>query len=239
MGEAAFWGALAASSLLVGALVAFRVRMRHRTLALIMGFGSGVLISAVAYELIEEAVAASANGLAVGAGFAAGALVYFVGDEAIERHAGSGKGGGLAIVLGAVLDGIPESAVIGISLIAEGSVSVAVLVAVFLSNVPEAISATSDLVRDGWSKGRVTALWSAVVTASAVASLLGFALLQDAPGEWIAAIQAFAAGSILTMLADEMIPEAYREARSSAHRKAVGLATALGFAVAAVLSFGT
>jgi ZIP family zinc transporter len=239
VGEAAFWGALAASSLLVGALVAFRVRMRHRTLALIMGFGSGVLISAVAYELIEEAVAASANGLAVGAGFAAGALVYFVGDEAIERHAGSGKGGGLAIVLGAVLDGIPESAVIGISLIAEGSVSVAVLVAVFLSNVPEAISATSDLVRDGWSKGRVTALWSAVVTASAVASLLGFALLQDAPGEWIAAIQAFAAGSILTMLADEMIPEAYREARSSAHRKAVGLATALGFAVAAVLSFGT
>jgi ZIP family zinc transporter len=239
VGEAAFWGALAASSLLVGALVAFRVRMRHRTLALIMGFGSGVLISAVAYELIEEAVAVSANGLAVGAGFAAGALVFFVGDEAIERRAGSGKGGGLAIVLGAVLDGIPESAVIGISLIAEGSVSVAVLVAVFLSNVPEAISATSDLVRDGWSKGRVTALWSVVVAASAVASLLGFALLQDAPGAWIAAIEAFAAGSILTMLADEMIPEAYREARSSAHRKAVGLATALGFAVAAVLSFGT
>jgi len=240
VGEAALWGALAASSLLLGALIAFRVRMRHRTLALVMGFGSGVLISAVAYELVEEAVAVSANGLVVGAGFAAGAIVFFVGDEAIERHAGSGSGGGgLAIVLGAVLDGIPESAVIGISLIGGGSVSVAVLVAVFLSNVPEAISATSQLVEGGWSKAKVTAMWSVVVLASALASLLGFALLQDAPGEWIAAIQAFAAGSILTMLADEMIPEAYREARSSAHRKAVGLATALGFAVAAALSFGT
>jgi ZIP family zinc transporter len=240
MGEAALWGALGASSLLVGALIAFRVRMRHRTLALVMAFGSGVLISAVAYELVEEAVAVSANGLAVGAGFAVGALVFFVGDEAIERRAGSGTGGGgLAIVLGAVLDGIPESAVIGISLIGGGSVSVAVLVAVFLSNVPEAISATSDLVEGGWSKGKVTAMWSVVVVASALASLLGFTLLQDAPGEWVAAIQAFAAGSILTMLADEMIPEAYREARSSTHRKAVGLATALGFAVAAALSFGT
>jgi len=240
VGEAALWGALAASSLLLGALIAFRVRMRHRTLALVMGFGSGVLISAVAYELVEEAVAVSANGLVVGAGFAAGAIVFFVGDETIERHAGSGSGGGgLAIVLGAVLDGIPESAVIGISLIGGGSVSVAVLVAVFLSNVPEAISATSQLVEGGWSKAKVTAMWSVVVLASALASLLGFALLQDAPGEWIAAIQAFAAGSILTMLADEMIPEAYREASSSAHRKAVGLATALGFAVAAALSFGT
>lgn len=236
--EAAGWGALGASSLLLGALVAFRVRMRRRTLAMVMAFGSGVLISAVAYELVEEAVRVSANGLAVAAGFAGGALVFFAGDELIERRAGEG-GGGLAIVLGAVLDGIPESVVIGISLIEGDSVSVAVLVAVFLSNVPEAISASTDLVDGGWSRRSVALLWSVVVLASAVSALLGFVLLQDAPGSWVAAIQAFAAGAILTMLADEMIPEAYREARSSTHRKAVGLATALGFAVAAALSFST
>ncbi|HET9724932.1 MAG TPA: ZIP family metal transporter [Actinomycetota bacterium] len=236
--EAAAWGTLGASSLLVGAAIAFEVRMRPRTLAMIMAFGSGVLISAVAYELVEEAVRVSANGLIVAAGFAGGALVFFAGDELIDRRA-AGGGGGLAIVLGAVLDGIPESVVIGISLIAGGSVSVAVLVAVFLSNVPEAISATADLVEGGWSRRSVTLLWSVVVIASGASALLGFALLQDASGSWIAAIQAFAAGAILTMLADEMIPEAYREAVSSRHRKAVGLATALGFALAAGLSFRT
>lgn len=236
--EAAGWGALGASSLLLGAAIAFRVRLRRRTLAMVMAFGSGVLISAVAYELVAEAVRVSANGLAVGAGFAGGALVFFAGDELIERRAGGG-GGGLAIVLGAVLDGIPESIVIGISLIEGGSVSVAVLVAVFLSNVPEAISASTDLVEGGWPRRSVALLWSVVVLASAVSALLGFVLLQDAAGSWVAAIQAFAAGAILTMLADEMIPEAYREARSSTHRKAVGLATALGFAVAAALSFNS
>lgn len=236
--EAAGWGALGASSLLLGAAIAFRVRLRRRTLAMVMAFGSGVLISAVAYELVAEAVRVSANGLAVGAGFAGGALVFFAGDELIERRAGGG-GGGLAIVLGAVLDGIPESVVIGISLIEGGSVSVAVLVAVFLSNVPEAISASTDLVEGGWPRRSVALLWSVVVLASALSALLGFVLLQDAAGSWVAAIQAFAAGAILTMLADEMIPEAYREARSSTHRKAVGLATALGFAVAAALSFNS
>jgi ZIP family zinc transporter len=236
--EAAAWGALGASSLLLGALVAFRVRMRQRTLAMIMAFGSGVLISAVAYELVEDAVELSANGLAVGAGFAGGALVFFLGDELIDRRTAQG-GQGLAIVLGAVLDGIPESVVIGISLIGGGSVSVAVLVAVFLSNVPESISATADLVEGGWSKRSVSLLWTVVVLASTASALLGFVLLEDASGTWIAAIEAFAAGAILTMLADEMIPEAYAGAASSTHRKAVGLATALGFAVAAALSFQT
>lgn len=235
--EAAAWGALGASSLIVGALIAFGVRMRGRTLAMIMAFGSGVLISAVAYDLVEEAARVSA-GLPVAAGFAAGSLVFFIGDEIIDRRS-AGRESGLAIVLGAVLDGIPESVVIGISLIEGGSVSVAVLVAVFLSNVPEAISASTDLREGGWTNRSIALLWSVVVIASSVSAFLGFALLQDAPGTWVAAIQAFAAGAILTMLADEMIPGAYREARSSRHRKAVGVATALGFALAAGLSFRT
>jgi ZIP family zinc transporter len=231
------WALLAASSLLVGALVAFAVPIPRRILGLIMGFGAGVLISAVAYELILEAVEVSADRLAVAAGFASGALVFYAGDVAIDRRAtGSEGAGGLALVLGAVLDGIPESVVIGISLLAGEGASVAVVVAVFLSNVPEAISATSDLLTGGWSKARVLALWGVVVAASAAAAGLGYAALDGASGSLVAAIQAFAAGSILTMLADAMIPEAFELTR---HNKTVGLMLALGFAVSAALSFAT
>jgi ZIP family zinc transporter len=231
------WALLAASSLLMGALVAFAVPIPRRILGLIMGFGAGVLISAVAYELILEAVEVSADRLAVAAGFASGALVFYAGDVAIDRRAtGSEGAGGLALVLGAVLDGIPESVVIGISLLAGEGASVAVVVAVFLSNVPEAISATSDLLTGGWSKARVLALWGVVVAASAAAAGLGYVALDGASGSLLAAIQAFAAGSILTMLADAMIPEAFELTR---HNKTVGLMLALGFAVSAALSFTT
>jgi len=200
------------------------VPIPRRILGLIMGFGAGVLISAVAYELILEAVEVSADRLAVAAGFASGALVFYAGDVAIDRRAtGSEGAGGLALVLGAVLDGIPESVVIGISLLAGEGASVAVVVAVFLSNVPEAISATSDLLTGGWSKARVLALWGVVVAASAAAAGLGYLTLEGASGSLVAAIQAFAAGSILTMLADAMIPEALELTR---HNKTVGDARA-------------
>ena len=143
---------------------------------------------------------------------------------------------GLGIVLGAVLDGIPESVVIGASLIAGDSASVAVIVAVFLSNVPESISASSDLLRNGWTKPKVILMWVVVVAASTMSAGIGYVLLQGASGSWIAAIQAFAAGAILTMLADEMIPEAFEKID---HRKSVGLALAFGFALSAALSFNS
>jgi ZIP family zinc transporter len=235
--EAMAWALLAASSLLVGAVIAFALPIPRRALGLIMGFGAGVLISAVAYELILDAVAVAADRSAVAAGFAAGALVFYAGDVAIDRRAsGSGDASGLALVLGAVLDGIPESVVIGISLLGGEEASVAVIVAVFLSNVPEAISATSDLISGGWSKGKVLAMWGVVVLASGLAAGLGYVALEDASGSLIAAIQAFAAGSILTMLADAMIPEAFE---FTEHNKSVGLMLALGFAVSAALSFTT
>ena len=231
------WALLAASSLLVGALLTFAVPIGRRFLGLIMAFGAGVLISAVSYELVEEAIAISADRFAVAGGFAAGALVFFAGDVAIDRRLKEKEGGsGLGIVLGAVLDGIPESVVIGASLLAGESASVAVIVAVFLSNVPESISATSDMVGGGWSRGKIVALWVVVVAASALAAGIGYALLDGASGSWIAAIQAFAAGAILTMLADEMIPEAFV---ATGHRKTVGLALASGFALSAALSFSS
>jgi zinc transporter, ZIP family len=238
MSEAMAWSLLGASSLLIGALAAFWIPIGKRLLGMIMAFGAGVLISAVAYELVEEAVTTGAGPGAVAAGFASGAIVFYGGALYIDRRlAGAGAGGGgLAIVLGAVLDGVPESVVIGASLVTGDQASVAVIVAVFLSNIPEAIAATSDLVRDRWSKGRVVALWAAVVVTSTLAAGLGYVLLEGASGNWIAGIQAFAGGAILTMLADEMLPEAFEYAK---HNKSVGLAVAFGFAVAASLSFNS
>jgi ZIP family zinc transporter len=233
--EAMAWSLLGASSLLLGALAAFFLPIGRRLLGMIMAFGAGVLISAVAYELVEEAVTTGAGPLPIAAGFALGAVVFYAGDRVIEaRLAGQGGTGGLAIVLGAVLDGIPESVVIGASLLTGDEASIAVIVAVFLSNIPEAIAASTDLARGGWTRGRVLALWAVVVVTSTLAAGLGYVLLQDASGTWIAAIQAFAGGAILTMLADEMLPEAFEYAKRN---KSVGLAVAFGFALAASLSF--
>jgi zinc transporter, ZIP family len=234
--EAMGWALLGASSLLLGALVAFAVPIPRKVLGFILAFGAGVLISAVAYELVEEAVTTAADSYAVAIGFPLGALVFFLGDVAIDLRlkGSSGAGGGLGIVLGAVLDGIPESVVIGASVLTGETASVAVIVAVFLSNIPESISASSDLLRGGWSRGRVLLLWVIVVAASTLSAGVGYVALEGASGSWISAIQAFAAGAILTMLADEMIPEAYEYTE---HNKTVGLALALGFALSAALSF--
>jgi zinc transporter, ZIP family len=232
------WALLGASSLLIGAGLSFLVPMSKQLLGFILAFGAGVLISAVAYELVEEAAGFGAAAGVVAGAFALGALVFAAGDILIEKRL-SGAGsqpGGLGIVLGAVLDGIPESVVIGASLINADSASVAVVVAVFLSNVPEAVAASSDLLRDGWSRGRIFLMWVIVVAASTIAAGVGYAVLKGASGDWISAIQAFSAGAILTMLADEMIPEAFEY---TDHNKTVGVALAFGFAVSAALSFRT
>lgn len=232
------WALLGASSLLMGAVLTFVAPISKRVLGFVLAFGAGVLISAVAYELVEEAVGFGAAPWVVAASFVLGALVFAGGDIVIEKRL-KGEGsqpGGLGIVLGAVLDGIPESVVIGASLINEDSASIAVVVAVFLSNVPEAVAASSDLLREGWSRGRVFMMWVIVVAASTIAAGIGYAALKDESGAWISAIQAFSAGAILTMLADEMIPEAFEYTN---HNKTVGVALAFGFAVSAGLSFRT
>ena len=232
------WALLGASSLLIGAGLSFVAPMSRHLLGFILAFGAGVLISAVAYELVEQAVGFGAAPWVVAGAFALGALVFAGGDIVIEKRlkGGGSQPGGLGIVLGAVLDGIPESVVIGASLINEDSASIAVVVAVFLSNVPEAVAASSDLLREGWSRGRVFLMWVIVVSASTIAAGIGYAALQDASGDWVSAIQAFSAGAILTMLADEMIPEAFDY---TDHNKTVGVALAFGFAVSAGLSFRT
>jgi zinc transporter, ZIP family len=230
------WGTLAASSLVIGAIIALRFHLSLRVIGLIMGFGAGVLISALSFDLVEEAVQKSSGDGWVAAGVFAGCGVFFGGDRLIaglgggQRKDAEGSQEGdspLAIVLGTVLDGIPESMVIGLTIFEGGAVGAAYLAAVFISNLPEAISSTSGLVTSGWATSRILWMWIAIALISGVASLLGYALFQDSAPGTIAFVLAFAAGAILTMLAQTMMPEAYEHGG-----KLVGVVTTLGFAVA-------
>jgi len=243
--EGAFvWGLVAASSLVIGAVIAFLFHISTRVVGLIMGFGAGVLISAVAFDLIEEALAETSGHGTIAVGIFAGCLVFFLGDRAIDGLGGaerkdpegvepteaSGSGGGgssLSIVLGTVLDGIPESLVIGLTIFKGGAVGFAYLIAVFISNLPESISATSGLLAGGWSKQKALGMWIGIAIISAVASVLGYTLFQDASPDVLAFVLAFAGGAILTMLANTMMPEAFEHGG-----KLTGIAVTLGFAVA-------
>jgi len=236
MGAAFGWGILAASSLVIGAVFALLFSISLRVIGLIMAFGAGVLISAVAFDLVDEAVAkSSGHGWVVG-GFFAGCLVFFGGDWVIDRLGGSERkkatggqesGSPLSIVLGTVLDGIPESMVIGLTIFEGGAVGAAYLAAVFMSNLPEAVSSTSGLVSSGWKKSRILWMWIAIALISGVASLAGYGLFQNSSPDTVAFVLAFAAGAILTMLADTMMPEAFEHGG-----KLAGVVTTLGFAVA-------
>jgi zinc transporter, ZIP family len=238
--EAFAWGGISASSLLIGAWLALRFTIHLRSLGLLLAFASGVLFSAVAYELVLTAVEVY-DPLGSALGLFAGALAFFAGDLRIEDMGGgsrmSSRGSegqsvvavrstAMAIVLGTVLDGVPESAVLGLSLL-QGSVGITVLVAVFMSNLPEAIAATTGLRKDGWTQQRIFQLWGGVVLVSAVSAALGYGLFRSAGEPVVAFVLSFAAGAILCMLADTMIPEAYKDGGP-----AVGLFTTLGFALA-------
>lgn len=237
---AAFWGFVGGAALLVGAVIGLVAKVPLRVVGLVMAFGAGVLISAVAFELTQEAYQ-HAGGWSVVAGLVAGSLVYFVGDWLVDTGGGHRRksptgehqqgAGGMSLVLGALLDGIPESAAIGVSLLGGGHVGLAMVAAVFLSNVPESLSATSGLKQAGRSKGYILGLWAAVCAVSTLAAALGYALLGGAQPAVIATIQSFAAGAIITMLADTMVPEATEHSG-----RWVGLFTMLGFAAAFLLS---
>jgi ZIP family zinc transporter len=249
------WGSLAAGSLVLGALLAFARPWSDRQVGLVLAFGAGALISAVSIELSEEGIRVGGVGW-MAAGLAAGAVTYFSLDGLIGRRAQSGSGsrsgdggggaeagpgsgagagggaaGGTARALGAVLDGVPEQLVLGIGLAASGGVGASLLVAIFVSNLPEAIGSARDMHEAGTARSRILTLWVGVAVVCAASTVLGYAVADAAPGEVRAGIDGFAAGALLVMLIDSMIPEA----RDGAGRVA-GLATTLGFAVAAALS---
>jgi ZIP family zinc transporter len=238
--EAFAWGFVAASSLVVGGVIAVAFGVRARVLGAVMAFGAGVLLSAVAFELVGEAFDTSEWSGSLAVGLFAGCAAFTAGDAVIDRlggaerkamHGPQAEGSPLAIVLGIVLDGIPESFVIGLTIVEGGGVSAAFLAAVFLSNVPEALAATSGLAAAGWARIRIFGLWGGVALVSGLAALAGYAFFDTASNEAVAFVLAFAGGAILTMLADTMMPEAYQHGG-----KLVGFFTTIGFGVAFAVS---
>jgi len=237
--NAFLWGLLATSSLIIGGLIATRISLGKRTLGIIMAFGAGTLISAVSYELIFEAVT-----LARGTGFPAfglfsGALVFFFSDKLIEKigaknhmDIGASQSSNLVVpmLLGIILDGIPESIVIGLGIFEGGKVSLAMLVAVFISNLPEAIAGTTGMKAGGWKNKKIILLWVFIAVVCAVSSVAGYSLFSGVSENWMSFIQAFAGGAILMVLTNSMIPESYEHGG-----KLAGIFTVLGFFISVTM----
>jgi zinc transporter, ZIP family len=224
MTEALLWGLLAAGSLLVGQVLASPLGRSTRTVGLMMAFGAGTLISAVGYELIPEENLEL--GWEIGAAFLAGALAYYAGARLVDRGGSSGR----ALFLGALLDGVPESFILGLGLALGGEISLAFLAAVLLSNVPEGLAGTVDMRTAGVPERRITTMWVGLTVACGLASMAGF-LVADEGTHTGEIASAFAGGAVLTMLADSMVPESYERTG-----RVAGLLTVLGFLVAGVLS---
>ncbi len=242
--QAGLWGALAGGALLIGAAVAWFVRVPPLLVSAVMAFGSGVLISAVAFELVAEA--AEVGGLAATAGgFAAGAVAYTAANAALARQGarhrkrsggqqpsqGEGGGSGTAIAVGALLDGVPESAVIGVSLLGGGGVSAATVAAIFVSNLPEGLSSATGMRRAGRSARYVFGIWGGIALASGAAAVAGNLGGQALGATGTAVVTAVAAGAVLAMLTDTMIPEAVEGTRTG-----TGLVAGAGFLTAFALS---
>lgn len=265
MSAAALWGFVAASSLLVGAVLGLVRPWSSRLVGAVLAFGGGALIASIAFELFEEGLH-DGGPVPVGIGLAVGAVVYLVANKLVERagdgqprehrhhlpHHGHGAGGsgevaqvgqpsvqgrrraqgGTSLAVGAFLDGIPEQAVLGIGLASGGSVGIALLVAIFVSNLPEAIGSATDMREAGQSKSFILVLWAGVTAVCGLATVAGYLVADVVSAPVQGGIQGFAAGALLVMLVDSLVPEAREKAGESA-----GLVTVLGFAFAAGLSF--
>jgi ZIP family zinc transporter len=238
--QAGAWGTVAGAALVVGAAVAWFVSVPQRVVASVMAFGAGVLISALSFDLVDEAESTGGLTATVG-GFLGGAVVYVLANLWLARRGARHRkrsgdqqpseqeqaGSGTAIAVGALLDGIPESVVLGLSLLSGSGIGVPVLVAIFISNLPEGLSSAAGMKRNGRSATYVFGVWAGIPLASGLAGLLGYLFLQDASDAVVAVITAVAAGAILTMVADTMIPEAFERTHLYA-----GLITGVGFLLA-------
>ncbi|MBB3017905.1 ZIP family zinc transporter [Microvirga lupini] len=245
--QAGLWGLLSGSALVLGALLGYFLKLPQRVIAGVMAFGAGVLISALSFDLMDEAYRQGGIG-STSLGFLAGAAVYTAANILVSRRGAHHRkrsgfaedsrqagcdeaGSGLAIALGALLDGIPESIVIGVSLLEGTGVSLVAVAAVFLSNLPEGLSSAAGMRRAGRSKAYIFGIWGGIAAASGVAALIGYGAFAEAGPATIAFVTAVAAGAILAMLADTMVPEAFETAHEYA-----GLITVAGFLAAFTLS---
>ncbi len=238
MTAAFFWGAIAAAALLVGALIAYLLNPSRKVIAVVMAVGTGLLFGSISFELVDDALNTRAV-VGVAAMVLVGAAVFTVGDVLLARYGASerkdpmgaqAEGSPIAIVLGSILDGIPESFVLGLTVL-QGGVSIALLAGVVLSNLPEGMASSSGLKAAGWRQSRVLLMWTAVVLVSGVSAAAGYVMLDPAGGLTGALVQAFAAGALLAMLADTLLPEAYE-----VEGVLTGPLVVLGFAISLGLS---
>jgi zinc transporter, ZIP family len=245
--EPLLWGFIASIPLLIGSIIALIVTLPKQVIAIIMAFGSGVLVAALAFSLIEEAFSLSESITSVIIGFVLGGLSYTLANYILNRksrgsarhrkkshgeNAGGGKdASGLALLVGSVMDNIPENMALGISLVTGGAVNIVLIAAIFLSNFPEGLSSAQGMKSNGRSKKYIVSLWSIAVVIGTISSVIGFTFLSNTAPSTISIAISFAAGAILVMLAESMIPEAHAEGGSSR----IGIATMAGFAIAFIL----
>ena len=229
-------GLLAGGALFIGALVAWFVDVLPKLVASIMAFGAGVLISALAFDLVGESLT-EAGMYPTFIGFGVGAVVYvginqFLNHRNARNRRGSGEnpGTGTGIAVGALLDGVPESMVLGLSMLGGHGISIPILTAVVISNFPEGLSSTAELKASGAKPRFVFTLWGSIAIVAAAASIAGFTILADAPVETTGFITSLAAGAMLAMICDTMIPDAW----SKAHNY-TGLLATLGFLTSLII----
>jgi ZIP family zinc transporter len=244
--RAFFWGLVSGSALIVGAGIAWFVPLSRRVIAAIMAFGAGVLISALSFELMDEAWQRGGFSPVAG-GFLGGALLYTVLNKIVsswgakhrkradpnirDKDKANNTTNGGALAVGALLDGIPESIVIGVSLLQGGAVGIVAVVAVFLSNIPEGLSSAAGMKGEGRSAAFVFALWGGITLIAGISSWLGCVAFEGVDPGGVAAVQAIAAGAILSMIVDTMVPEAFEGTHDYA-----GIITVAGFLSAFALS---
>jgi ZIP family zinc transporter len=223
--DAILLGAVAQSSLILSGLVVYGVKVPPTVIGALAGLGAGMLVSAIAFDLIPEGQVLDNAQLAVW--LLLGAAVFVISDRIVEaRFGGEGGSGALGIVVGAVVDGLPESLIFGIQIAAGLPLSVAFLAAVWVSNIPQALAPSADLAESGWRAGRMTAMWAVVVAACGVTAGLGY-LLANATGATGGRAAAFAAGGLLAMLTDSLMPYAFQRGGRQA-----GVWTVVGFGAA-------